>query len=617
MTTRIRRALARRARGDAGFTLIEVIIAMVITVTVMTALVYGVVGSLKTIQQAKQRQTATALASQTLERLRAMPYDSVTLPNGSSYAAGLPYASSTNGISYFDPPASLLPGGLHETLIVNGVSGQWATQLVDQVTYKVSTYVTLAPVTQSGSQSYNLTVIVDWASSVWPGGREVAQRSTTFSPAGCLSTATSPFAAPCQAYVTARAGEALSGITASDPTDSTLPLLGTDALGSAVDQLLLNFSSTSATFIVEQTASGTATATTSSAQSKGATSTSTGGESAKATVDSDPSSTPNQSVTDSTTQSADTISIGTNGTPGDGTLSVTPTAGDVGDARAAVAADGTICIGAGGTALTTGSPLRPCASSDLKEGGGGALTYVSPLKSANVALATFSGESQPSRAIAAVLGVANTNACDGGGTPVDCVHAAASRSLNTFAFAATPAMGTVPFDTTKGLWNVSGLQETARAEEGVGATSDLSKLYTRAGTLWVYTGSGPYSGYEQVDLSQFETPASALLPASQQWDIPTTSVQYSSAISITYSGSVIVQRPKVVRTPVTRTGDPTVDCQSAACTTSVNGSGAVVGRVDVSVYLNGSATPFTRFAVVTDLGGLTADVSYKAAPNAP
>ena len=53
---------------DDGFTLIELIVALSIVFAVVASMIFLFVGSLKTVTQAKQRQTATALATQTLER---------------------------------------------------------------------------------------------------------------------------------------------------------------------------------------------------------------------------------------------------------------------------------------------------------------------------------------------------------------------------------------------------------------------------------------------------------------------------------------------------------------------------------------------------------------------
>ena len=636
MTDAIRRALARRARGDAGFTLIEVIVAMVITLMVMTALSYVVVSSLRTIQQAKQRQTATALATQELERLRAMPYDDVTVSATSAcpLPGGNPHTTVSGTNIFFAAPVSLLPGVGNEPLVVNCESGRWKDEQVDQVTYRVYTYVTQPALTASGTQAFNLTVLVHWTSSVWPSGRWSVERTTTFSPAGCLSTATSPFAAPCQVYVTARAGEALAGVSVSNADGSLPGLLNTPS----VNQLQLAFPTSNASFFVEQTATGTATASTTSSLLQGPSSVDLwGGQSAKAAVDSDPSSAPDQSV-NSTSPGHPSATVTVNngqGVDSRGTLILTQGGGDTGRASAAIAADSATCRGLDDAPLATGSPARPCSSASLNPGGSGSdLVYQSPLGSGNVTLATFA-PSSTSRAVAGAFGQATTGAVCGGavspsGTPVDCVHAAAQRSLGAAAFPVTsnvtnpgyptfaqfdPDTGSVSpapavLDPTFGLWRVAGLTESVYVEDGTGARAPS---FARSGTLKVWTGQGP-SGYTTVSLGDYQTAAGGALPPSDTIKILPTQVQYSSAVALRFTGSVTVQRPMISSTPTTYPRTVSTECDEDGCRSSIDGSAGVVAAVQVEVLINGAS--WTKFAVVTDLGGLTADVSYKAATDA-
>ncbi|WP_456824648.1 type IV pilus modification PilV family protein [Cellulomonas sp. P5_E12] len=573
--------------------------AMFVTVLVMLSLTYSVVSSLKTIQQARQRQTATALATQQLERLRALPYDTVTQPNAAmGVKSGIQYVSTVSGTT-FTPSAALLPGVV-EPLVVNTVSGQWTDETINGVTYRVQTYVTKAAPTASGSQAFNLNAVVRWKSSVVPAGRETVLRSTTFSPAGCLSTATSPFAAPCQAYFTVRAGEALSGVTVTDPVDSSSLMVGLDA-----SKLQLDFASTSTNFLVEQTANGTAGAATSGASKVAGGTNDTGGESAGVAVDSDPSSVPDQSLALNTpSHSANTLKASGSG----GELSLRPSTADSGSARAAIFADTATCVGASGTALTTGpaSMLRPCASSTLQTAGSPAtLTYKAP-NGTVLNVATFGTSAAPSRAVAAILGATNTGACAAGGN-VDCAHGAATRQLGSAALGASSfASAPAGFTQSKGLWSVTGLQESVLSEEGYGAGTPT---FTRDGSLDVWNGTG----YTTVNLAGYQTPAAGSVPASDTLTIPLTTVGYAG-ITVDYEGTVTVRRPKVTRTPLVRTGPLATVCKTEACETSVDGSGSVTSQVMVTI--RSGATVLTKFAVVSDLGGVTADATYKAAANA-
>src|SRR5665647_3123532 len=206
-------------RDEAGFSLVEVILAMVIIAGVLASMLGIVVSSLTTVAQARQRQTATALATQGIEVLRALPYDTVTLNHaGDTPDATATYAVFESGVYHL---RTTLPSlNLNEQLMVNDVSGRTEDITVDEVTYRVHTYVTLA-----ANDAFNLTVLVTYTSTVSHGQRITAQRSVTFSPAGCLSTAQNPFAAPCQAYFTATAGQTLGGITVTNPDDGTAPIL--------------------------------------------------------------------------------------------------------------------------------------------------------------------------------------------------------------------------------------------------------------------------------------------------------------------------------------------------------------------------------------------------------
>lgn len=599
-----------RHRGETGFTLVEVMVAMFITTIVMTALIYAVVSSLATIQQAKQRQTATGLATQQLERMRAQTYDSVTQPNMASpcNTIAVDYTTTTGSVTTFAPPTRLVPGPVSEQLVVNCVSGKTTDQVVGNVTYHVETYVTKAPLAGT-SQPFNLTSIVKWTSSVSKGQRELVQRTTTFSSAGCLSTATSPFAAPCQAYYTVRAGEALSGLTVSSTAGPDQLIEGLDA-----KQLQFDLAHTSANLLIEQTASGVAKAVTSSASVAKTTTSSTGGQSAGAAVDSDPSSVPNQSVTSSTTQSATALTS----SGAAGTLVIRPSASDSGTAASAIQAPPTLCFNgtATGTGLATGgaTALRPCAASAMQTAGtSAALTYTSPTGTA-LDLLTFGSAGAPSRAVAALLGTSNPNVCNTGAA-VDCGHAAAYRSQGPTAFGAL-SFSSAPggFDPSLGIFNVSGLTETARAEEGVGAIapSAMTPAYTRAGQVKVWDSLA--STYQTINLADFASPAAGATPVQQTWTIGPTQIGYAGGLKVTYEGTLTVQRPSVTQTPAIRTGNVVTDCKSTACVTTVNGSAGVSARITVTI--SDATGQLTTFATTVDLGGLTADSSYKAAANA-
>lgn len=622
------RLVWRRCTGtpDDGFTMVEVLVAMVIVAVVMASMIGVLLSALTTVVQARQRQTATALGTQALEQLRALPYDDITQDNAAFGAPDLGLEQITGSDPYDFEPTTVLPG-VDERLVVNEYSGRWEDIAVDEVTYRVSTYVTRPAIAAGASQTFNLTTLVTWTSAAYPDARTAAQRSTTFSPAGCLSTAQSPFAAPCQAYFTGQAGAALGGITISNPDNSTALIDGFDGSG-----LELSLAGLSTSLLVEQTASANSTATTTGAASSSASPGASGGQTAAVAVDSDPSSVPGQEVEQSTSQTTGTVSLSGTG----GTLTVGPSTGDAGQALAAVAADTSYCVGTSGSGLATGSAgeLRPCASSWIRPNGSAAHVTWEPeamygFASVEVPIVEMSGSPSPFRAVAAQLATNNIGACTSGTGPgaLGCAHAASARELGDVRMGApgagavmTPVDPMMPvdpdWDNAIGLWSVDDLTETARAEEGNGAGAPS---YARSGDLWVWNGTG----YTHVELDDYDAPGS---PGSESWTIPATGFAYTSAlgqvITLIYEGTVTVTRPEIGFTPATRpTGDVTKDCKADACVSSVNGGSSVVGNVEVTIVRGTDLDPTTRvvigrFAVAANLGGMIAQASYKAAPNA-
>src|SRR3954447_19853673 len=65
-----------RAR-DAGFTLIEMVIAIGISAVIMTAMAFSLGSSLKTMQLQKSRTLANEVATQGIEDLQRFPYSSL------------------------------------------------------------------------------------------------------------------------------------------------------------------------------------------------------------------------------------------------------------------------------------------------------------------------------------------------------------------------------------------------------------------------------------------------------------------------------------------------------------------------------------------------------------
>lgn len=589
LVERQRRALA--STHDAGFTLIEIIVAMVVVVIVMTALLGVLVSSLQTVAQARQRQTATALATRSLEQLRALPYAVVTGPD-STYTPNAGYVTGSAPNYTFAPPASML-AGVSETLVVNKYSGMRLapSPVLDNVSYTVDRYVTKAAPTAAGQQAYNLTALVSWKSSPSAITRTIVERSTTFSPTGCLSTAQHPFSGPCQAYFTAQAGQSAAAFQVTDPADSSADIQGLN--GRLVE---LSLPDLSAGLQIEQTASGNSNVATSGVRTLGTTPGAAGNKPAGASVDSDPSSAPGQLVTTSVTQTNSSVVSLSGIVGGVGTLSAAPGTNDSGTVWSAIGANSSYCQDptlTGSTGLTTGptsTTLGPCSSAKTTAGAGGAITYTTP-DGKVVSLLTLGAAPNPSSAVAASISNlasnANASACVGTTTAPGCVHAAVSRSVGTLTVGSATG-GNGPPAMTSGLFNISGLAETAKAERGVGAAS--AATFTRAGSVKYWNGST----YTTISLASNLFASVTIAPVT---------ITYTGGTTVTEESTITVQ-------PLTQS--TTTDCTTTACVSAVNGAGSLVALTTFKVY--SGVTLVTTFALLSNLGGVMAQSTYKAAP---
>src|SRR2546426_2200630 len=75
LTNAFLRRIRSRLRGEAGFTLIELMVAVGIMLVALLALAYTATIGFSDIALARQRQGASGLANQTMEQIRALPFD--------------------------------------------------------------------------------------------------------------------------------------------------------------------------------------------------------------------------------------------------------------------------------------------------------------------------------------------------------------------------------------------------------------------------------------------------------------------------------------------------------------------------------------------------------------
>ena len=236
MLPMIRSQLARRLRAlgtdERGFTLLETIIAITVIFGSMVVLAYAALASLNYQDVAKQRQGADAVSSKVMEEVRGLAYDKITAGLLSTDLSGDANIVSCSGTYRFlSCTAGSTPGSGEK--IVNSPGLATTTPIVphrsstapnanvtlDHITYTWSVYVTQDDSVTNAP--YRVTAIVTWTKGASGGSKLVRIQSLFWSPIGCASTATHPFASPCQPFYLGNATVPNGDITVSGTIGDT------------------------------------------------------------------------------------------------------------------------------------------------------------------------------------------------------------------------------------------------------------------------------------------------------------------------------------------------------------------------------------------------------------
>lgn len=228
---------------DAGFTLVELVVAMMVIATVIVMLVVVQTSAVVTIVNASRIQQATAFGNQAMEAMRSIPWNTLKTGNSTNFAAasgGDPYLTGTStiivdGANYTvrrgtqtlanpKPPLFSSTGSNLVTLADPSIPG---------VNFEIRAYVVDALAGTTGA--VGLLVIVRWVSLESGASHNMVLRSTAYAPAtGCGSLDTQPYLGSCQdRYNSVSAsGFATTSLASSDGvTGEALPLVdGADAL---------------------------------------------------------------------------------------------------------------------------------------------------------------------------------------------------------------------------------------------------------------------------------------------------------------------------------------------------------------------------------------------------
>src|ERR1700730_13180608 len=152
------RSLARNFIPAAGFTLVEVLIAMFILTVGLTAMASLVAQSLNGTERARYLGLATTLVSEKLEDLNHWPAANPHVFAGGSLTAD----AALSAINYYDDvDLSNTNGYVSETIASNPGTGTVYTKVIHNATRDVDTSATTVPPTGSGIIAFHRRWLIE------------------------------------------------------------------------------------------------------------------------------------------------------------------------------------------------------------------------------------------------------------------------------------------------------------------------------------------------------------------------------------------------------------------------------------------------------------------------
>jgi prepilin-type N-terminal cleavage/methylation domain-containing protein len=499
------RLRARVDRNERGFTIVETVIAITVIFGALTAMAYTATAGFTTIAYGRERIQATGLANKIMEEIRGLAYVKITQGIKTTELTTDPrIVFCTSDSSYHFESCTSSDGSGEKMVSTSGLANTaWlvphtGNTTVGDLRASWAVYVTN---NNTASNPYRVTVIVDWTSRARPTApnNTVRIQSLFWSPSGCVSEETHPFAAPCQPFFYGQASVPQGQIKIAGQfhnganttwSQSVVKLTGVEAdlQQEQVSELQSTFTQSGVTMT---DGSGTSTA---------------GGTTTNAVAaDSDPASTSSLYASNGATGASDTLaahqSDSYTATSNEIGLTVFTPAGDSGTAQAAIQGSATnVCPPPTDTGETDS---LPCAGSRVQMGStGGAATATSlfshALGSTGLGSATIvsaaAAPSNPNKAFVDREAVASQ---DGR------VEMTATRKVGTINIGGLPSGMTAPTGWTgASVWNgycvsLVGYQDATTAQAGT-STSAPSATIDAGARIYYYNGTG-FSNKTTID----------------------------------------------------------------------------------------------------------------------
>jgi hypothetical protein len=586
-----------RLRSEEGFSITEATAAMGVILVGFMAMAYTSTIGFKYIGLARQRQSATGLANQVMEQIRALPFD--TLKRG---------LGNTDLQTTTDP--NITPHGNATTYTYTGTNERiphgnnpTVTPLVPHqrtTTVGPTTYTEYAYVTYYGNNltaaTFRAVVVVTWTSlakNAVPG--RVVSQTLLYSPKGCVSTATHPFASPCQPFLYGDASAAQGTITVSGTVQSIdLDHASIWSIGLSSDMQAEQISAVQ----------GAARRPGIELQLTGGAVQSYGRESISSGADNDPA----QPDLDYATASSSGESSG----------SLSSTANNNAVAATLTVASG----GTGGTASTTsttsssGSHPCPnitgvtnqtdglaCGGSSVTPGSTRAITVTLNNNGVNAGTASLASIAPPTGPSTAVT---DRGLSTGDGL----LSVSMSRSLGEIRVGGLLdglAAAAVPAAWAGYLIQITGFSESISAQAGVGTSAPTA---SRSGTLKYWNGNG----YTTVTLGIGNPVAIPVSTVHILDNIQGAPVNVDIAGAVGPSGAVDCNT-WVTGCPTTG-GTATTSTANGTTRTAASASAASPLVADISYKVTKGGSVVADMVIHFDLGTLLAKASYQASPSA-
>jgi len=626
---RLPRRLAVRLRArlhpdERGFTLLEAVIAITVIFSALVALAYTATIGFGYESLARQKQTATGIADQIMEQVRGLAWDRVVsghlstdLSGDSNLVTGC--AGDAAGVYRFlSCTAGATPGSGEQVValaqscpVVSPPNPDCVYPLVrhigqitqNNIVYTWRTYDTNNCPTSTTpgctvATPYRMTVIVTWTGGRAAPNKIVQVQSLFWSPSGCRSTTTHPFAAPCQPFFYGVAnvpqGDVNISGTIKDTSFSTADLF-TSGVQSTVQQEQL--SQVQGSF----TQSGVRLADDSGPRTAGET------IAATSAADTDPG-------TASTTYSR--VRCGDVGYPclggsvptgGNNSMTLTAPSNETAESDSTTSAVGTnVCPPPSDAAQTD---QKACGGSRIQQGD--ALSAVLSLAGVDPALGSATvariaaAANSPNKTFVDRVQNPSTSLCAPVANSEGCLEETATRVLGTLNVGALPSAISAPAGWSGGnAWNgyyfsIIGYQGSVSAAVGTNGPSPAPlppapSATVNSGTVYCWNGN---DGYNQA----FATSSSVSSLCS-----PLTSNQMISGHTVTVRISASTTNPASVTTTSTT---------PSGTTTRTDATAQVVPPTATILYtITVDGQSLVSLTITLNLNTLEARGAYAAAP---